>query len=197
MDASTNDTTLPTTSSSTTLTSNSTQQVFTCNVIRNVPLPPRLELRGNLARNWKNWLQTWKAYETITGLHLKLQDYRVATFITCIGSEAVEIHGGLPFASEAEKGSIDKVLELWNNYCVGKTNTIYERYKFNNRSQEPGETIDAHATAVRTLADTCSFGTLKEEMIRDGLVCGISDNALRKKLLQESQLTLEKCMDYC
>ena len=193
MDASTNDTTSPTTSSSTAPTSNSTQQVFTSNV----PLPPRLELRGNLARNWKNWLQTWKAYETITGLHLKPQDYRVATFITCIGSEAIEIQGGLPFASEAEQGSIDKVLELWNNYCVGKTNTIYERYKFNNRSQEPGETIDAYATVVRTLADTCSFGTLKEEMIRDRLVCGISDNALRKKLLQESQLTLEKCMDYC
>ena len=29
------------------------------------------------------------------------------------------------------------------------------------------------------------------------LVCGISDNGLRKKLLQESQLTLEKCMVYC
>ncbi|XP_068670943.1 uncharacterized protein [Montipora foliosa] len=191
MDANTNNTTPPTTSSRTAPTSNSTQQVLTSNL----PLPPRLELRGNLARNWKNWLQTWKAYETITGLHLKLQDYRVATFITCIGSEAIEIHGGLPFASEAEKGSIDKVLELWNNYCAGKTNTIYERYKFNNRSQEPGETIDAYATAVRTLADTCLFGSLKEEMIRDRLVCGISDNVLRKKLLQESQLTLEKCMD--
>ena len=195
MDASNNtsSTTPPTTSSSTAPTSNSTQQVFTSKV----PLPPRLELRGNLAKNWKNWLQTWKAYETITSLHLKPQNYSVATFITCIGPEAIEIHGGLPFASEAEKGRIDKVLELWNNYCVGKTNTIYECYKFNNRSQEPGETIDANATAVRTLTDTCSFGNLKEEMIRDRLVCGISDNALRKKLLQESQLTLEECMDYC
>ena len=50
----------------------------------------------------------------ITSLHLKPQDYRVATFITCIGPEAIEIHGGLPFASEAEKGRIDKVLELWD-----------------------------------------------------------------------------------
>ena len=188
----TSSTTPPTTSSSIAPTLSSTQ-IFTSNV----PLPPRLELRGNLAKNWKNWLQTWKAYETITSLHLKPQDYRVATFITCIGPEALEIHSGLPFASEAEKGRIDKVLELWNNYCVGKTNTIYERYKFHNRSQEPCETIDAYATAVRSLADTCSFGNLKEEMIRDRLVCGISDNGLRKKLLQESQLTLEKCMDYC
>ena len=171
MDASNNtsSTTPQTTSSSPAPTSNLTQQVFTSNV----PLPPRLELDGNLAKIWKNWLQTWQAYETITSLHLKPQNYRVATFIACIGPEAIEIHGGLPFASEEEKGRIDKVLELWNNYCVGKTNTIYERYKFNNRSQEPGETIDAYATAVRTLADTCSFGNLKEEMIRGRLVCGI------------------------
>ena len=117
----TSSTTPPTTCSSIAPTLSSTQQIFTSDV----PLPPRLELRGNLAKNWKNWLQTWKAYETITSLHLKPQDYRVATFITCIGPEALEIHSGLPFASEAEKGRIDKVLELWNNYCVGKTNTIF------------------------------------------------------------------------
>lgn len=169
------------------------QQIFTSNV----PIPPKLDLRGDLAKNWKNWLQTWKAYETITGLTSKPNDYRVATFITCIGPEAIEIHSGLPFASEEDKGRIDKVLELWNNYCVGKTNTIYERYKFNNRVQEPGETIDAFASAVRKLAELCSFGALKEEMIRDRLVCGILDNGLRKKLLQEADLTLEKCMNYC
>lgn len=44
---------------------------------------------------------------------------------------------GLPFASEEEKGRMDKVLELWNNYCIDKANTIYERYKFPIRAQEP------------------------------------------------------------
>ena len=34
---------------------------------------------------------------------------------------------------------MDKVLELWQNYCIGRTNVIYERYKFNNRSQEANE----------------------------------------------------------
>ena len=53
--------------------------------------------------------------------------YRVASFITCIRSEAVNINSGSPFASKEEKGRIDKVLESWTNYRVGKTNTIYER----------------------------------------------------------------------
>jgi len=49
---------------------------------------------------------------------------------------------------------MDKVLELWQNYCIGKT-TIYQRYKFNNRSQEADESIDAYTTALCTLAETC------------------------------------------
>ena len=71
------------------------------------------------------------------------------TFITCIGKEALEIHNGLPFRSEEEKSDITKVLELWETHCIGKTNIIYERYKFNNRSQEQTESIDTYVTALR------------------------------------------------
>ena len=92
---------------------------------------------------------------------------------------------------------MDKVLELWQNYCIGRTNVIYERYKFNNRSQEANESIDAYATALCTLAETCEFGSLKDDLIWDRLVCGIGDNGQRKKLLQELKLTLEKCLDSC
>ena len=41
------------------------------------------------------------------------------------------------------------------------------------------------------LADTCEFGSLKDGLIRDHLVCGIEDDSLRKKLLQEPKLTLD------
>ena len=73
----------------------------------------------------------------------------MATFITCIGKEALEVHNGLPFQSDEEKADINKVLELWANHCIGKTNTIYERYKFNNRLQEQTETIDTYITTLR------------------------------------------------
>ena len=63
----------------------------------------------------------------------------------------------LPFSSDAERENMDKVLELWQNYCIGKTNVIYERYKFNNRSQEANESTDAYTTALRTLAETANL----------------------------------------
>ena len=108
-----------------------------------------------------------------------------------------EIHNGLPFRSEEEKSDITKVLELWETHCIGKTNIIYERYKFNNRSQEQIESIDMYVTALRALAETCKFGTLKDHLIRDRIVCGVRENAVRRKLLQESGLTLSKCVDIC
>ena len=80
---------------------------------------------------------------------------------------------------------------------MGKTNITYERYRFNNRAQEAGETINTYASALRALAESCEFGVLKDQLIRERIVCGISENDTRKKLLQESKLTLEKCMNIC
>ena len=34
-------------------------------------------------------------------------------------------------------------------------------------------------------------------MIRDRIVCGVHGSSLRKKLLQERELTLDKCIDMC
>jgi len=36
---------------------------------------------------------------------------------------------------------------------------------------------------------------LKDDLIRDKIVCGVRDNGIRRKLLQESGLTLSKCGD--
>ena len=61
---------------------------------------------------------------------------------------------------------MSKVMELMERQCVGKTNIIYERYCFNNRKQESGKSFDMYLTALRTLAKTCNFGSLKDELNR-------------------------------
>ena len=92
---------------------------------------------------------------------------------------------------------MSKVLELMEKHCIGQTNVIYERYCFNNRNQENGESFDGYLTALKVLANTRNFGSLKDELIRDRIVCGIRDMGTRKKLLQEAGLTLQRCIDTC
>jgi len=127
----------------------------------------------------------------------KEKPLRSATFLTCIGSDALEIFEGFEFANEDESKDRDIVLQKFNTFCIGKTNETYERYCFNKREQEQGENIDIHVSALRTLAKTCNYGTLEENLIRDRIVIGVKDNVTRKKLLQESKLTLTRCLDMC
>ena len=163
----------------------------------NIPTPPKLEMRGNLSQNWKRWKMMWDSYEVLARIDPEDMRYRMAGFITYTGPEALKVYEGLPFRSNEEKQDISKVLELMGMYCLGETNVIYERYIFNNRMQQDGETIDAYANELRSLASTCEFGQLQDDLIRDRIVCGLKDNATRRKLLQESKLKLTKCIDIC
>ena len=163
--------------------------------ISNVPLPPKLELHGNLAQNWSKWRQVWTAYETVTNLISQPSPFRVAAFITCIGPEALDIHNGLAFENDLDKQNVDKIMDLWHSYCLGETNVIYERFNFNNRNQTPDESIDAYAAALRGMATTCNFGNVRDELIRDTIVYGISNIKVQQKLLQEPKLTLKRCID--
>ena len=121
--------------------------------------------------------------------------FRVAAFITRIGPDALDIHNGLAFENELDKKNIYKILDLWNSYCLGETNAIYERFKFNNHRQTPDESVDAYDASLRAMAATCIFGNLRHELIRDRIMCGISNIPVQQKLLQEPKLTLNKCLD--
>ena len=155
-----------------------------------IPLPAKLEFKGNLAMNWKRFKRLWKNYEVASRLNSQSKELRTATLLTCIGPDILDIFDGLPFATEDDKDDIDKVLELLDTYFIGETNEIYEAYVFNQRVQESSESFDSFLTALRTLAKTCNFNTMQDRMIRDRIVVGIRDNGTRKKLLAESGLTL-------
>lgn len=89
------------------------------------------------------------------------------------------------------------MIETFENFCTGKTNETYVRYCFNKRDQEQGENIDTYVSHLRTLVKKCNYDTLEESLIRDRMVIGIRENTTRKKLLQDSKLTLTSCIDIC
>lgn len=90
----------------------------------------------------------------------------MATFITWIGHEAKEVYNGLSFKDE--KNVV--ILRLMEEYCVVKTNTIYERYVFNNKHQESSKSVVAYVTKLKILSLTCEFGQLADQIIRDRIV---------------------------
>ena len=143
-----------------------------------------LAMSGDIASNWKRFIRQWKSYETAARLRTESKEFRRATFFMCIGPDALEMSDRLPFESEKQTTDIDLVLATFEAFCIGSTSEIYECYKFNQRVQEEGESIDAFVAALRNLAKSCNYTPFTDSLIRDRIVIRVRDDSVRKKLLQ-------------
>ncbi|CAB4018404.1 Hypothetical predicted protein, partial [Paramuricea clavata] len=158
----------------------------------------RLVALNNPAENWKNYKQVWQNYAIITNLKAQTEQYRVALFLHCIGPEALKVYNGMQFADETERNTLASIHKKFDEFTIGEVNETYERYIFNGRNQGQDESIEAYIAALRTLAKTCGFcECLADSLLRDRIVLGIHNNSLRKRLLQERNLDLKKCIDLC
>ena len=90
--------------------------------------------------------------------------------------------------------SYSEVKVKFESHFVKKRNIIYERARFNQRSQGEGEPVDAFITSLYTLAEHCQFGVLHDDLIRDRIVVGLRDLKLSERLQLDHELTLEKAV---
>ncbi|KAL1474988.1 hypothetical protein MTO96_037619 [Rhipicephalus appendiculatus] len=153
-----------------------------------VELPEKLDFRR--PEEWKRWFTRWERYRVISGLKKQDDETQVNTLIYAMGREAEDVLASLKL-SDAEKLNYVAVTRAFAKHFVPRTNVIYERAKFNSRKQEAHESVDAFVTELYRLAETCEYGDLKEELIRDRLVVGLADTQLSEKLQLNAELTLE------
>ena len=113
------------------------------------------------------------------------------TLLYCLGEEGEDLLRSTNI-TEDERKSYSSVRQKLNGFFQVRKNIIFERAKFNRRSQLAGETADQFIASLYSLAENCNYADLKEKMIRDRLVVGIRDIALSEKLQLDAELTLEK-----
>ena len=73
----------------------------------------------------------------------------------------------------------------------------YERYVFNQRTQQPSESIEDFVADLRKLAKSCAFELLEDSLICDRIIVGIRDDPTRRRLLQQKNLTLADAIEAC
>lgn len=65
------------------------------------------------------------------------------------------------------------------------------------RVQQNTKSVDQYVTQLKSLANSCEFGNLKDSLIRNRLICGIKNSHVREKLLQDNDLNLQKAIEIC
>ena len=86
-----------------------------------------------------------------------------------LGGEADDILTSTNITDEGKK-KYATVVKIFYAFFQVRENVIFERARFNHWNQLNGESVELYITMLYRLMDSCEYGTLKEEMLRDN--CG-------------------------
>lgn len=144
-------------------------------------------------QEWAKWIRRFERFRLASNLNASSEENQVNTLIYCMGDGADDILRGLTLTA-AQRDTYQEVRDGFQGFFVVKKNVIYERAKFNMRSQAEGEPVDSFITALYAFAEHCSYAVLHDELIRDRLVVGLTDKWLSERMQLDSDLTLEKAI---
>ena len=133
----------------------------------------------------------------LTKLDKDDKDIQISTLIYCMGPEAEQLFKNFTFATEDDKQDPMKVMEKFDQHFIPKRNIIFERARFNQRSQEPGESIEGYVCALYDLVQHCNYGVNKDDFIHDRLVIGLLAKETLQILQMEPNLTLQSAIETC
>ena len=153
----------------------------------------------NLAEAWRRWRRSMEYYliATCTG---KTEPQKVAIFMCMIGKDGQEIKDTFEFETRENGQQVITTAILFDKFeahCKPKKNLVVERHRFLTRDQNTGESVDQYVTELKTLAASCEWGDLKDDLICSRIVSGISSRVVRERLLRESELKLNKAVEIC
>ena len=168
--------------------------------------PPELSFEGNVAHNWKVFKEEFEIYSN-AALHDKTDKVKAYTLLNLAGAEAIKrsktfeylpaVHNeDNEIVQQAEnKEDVEVLIKKFDELCNPQSNVSMERHLFFTRDQRQGETVDSYITDLKHKAKTCEFGDIKDGLIRDRFISGVTSEQLRRVLLKEKSLTLQRTIE--
>jgi len=150
----------------------------------------------DIANNWLKFKREWDVYSK-AGLSDKSKKVQAYTLLNFAGSDALDKYESFHFQEGEDKEDPAVLIKKFDEICLPERNVIMDRHAFNITMQKPDEGIQSYVATLRLLAKKCEFGELTDELVRDRIVCGIHNDAVRSQLLREKDLTLQSAIRIC
>ncbi|XP_031338074.1 uncharacterized protein K02A2.6-like [Photinus pyralis] len=157
---------------------------------------PPLHLSGNIYENWRFFIQRFKNYLKATEMDKKNQATQCAQLLHMVGENGFRIYNTFKF-EDNEREKIEPLIAKFENYFKPRSNISNVRYNLFTRKQHEGEPIANFITEVTTLAQQCELGDLEDSLIKTCITCGVADERMRQRLLEDDEMTLEKAITLC
>ena len=131
--------------------------------------------------DWSEYSERLNFYFTANGITADAK--KRAVLLSCCGPATFRLLRSLVLPKGLDEFSFDELVAKVKDHKEPQPSVIVRRFQFNTRRQQAGESIAEYVAVLRKAAEYCSFGDTLSEMLRDRLVCGITDMTVQKRLL--------------
>ena len=146
--------------------------------------------------------ETWTAYterlqEYFLANDVDVAEKQRAILLSVCGAATYQLIRDLVSPARPNTKTFDEIVQLVQDHHQPPPSFIVQRYNFNMRNQEEGETISAFIAGLRRLSEHCRYEAMLEDMLRDRLVCGVRDKRIQQRLLAEpaADLTFQRARE--
>ncbi|CAB4023777.1 Transposon Tf2-9 poly, partial [Paramuricea clavata] len=139
-------------------------------------------------QRWRKWIKSFEYYIAASGINDKKQQRAILLHLA--GPEVQDIFETL----EDTGNDLDTAIAKLTSYFEPQKNIPFERHNFRQTTQLQGETIEQLAIRLKHQVKFCEYGN-PNDMIRDQIIEHCSSSRLRRRLLREPELTLEKTVE--
>ncbi|CAB3995185.1 Hypothetical predicted protein [Paramuricea clavata] len=143
---------------------------------------------STISQRWRKWIKSFEYYIAASGINDKKQQRAILLHLA--GPEVEDIFETL----EDTGNDLDTAITKLTSYFEPQKNIPFERHNFRQTTQLQGETIEQLAIRLKHQVKFCEYGN-PNDMIRDQIIEHCSSSRLRRRLLREPELTLEKTVE--
>jgi len=118
-----------------------------------------------------------------------------AILLSVVGASTYQLIRNLVAPQKPTEKSFDDLVKLVQEHYQPNRSVIVQRFKFNFRTQQSGESVATFVAELKRLSEHCHYGDTLDDMLRDRLVCGIANTRLQRRLLAEPKLTFKKALE--
>ena len=165
--------------------------------ISNLRIPEPLNIYSNtLAEDYLKWRKQINVYLTACGADEKPKKVIKCIILNCAGPGIISAAKQFVYAEGEHEEDPGELLKKIAAYCNPQKHESLDAYLFWNIDWKPGTSFDYFLTELRSKADPCNFGTMKDRLLRDKIIFSVPAR-LHQVLLRENPLTLDKAVQIC
>ncbi|XP_040068991.1 uncharacterized protein LOC115330634 [Ixodes scapularis] len=143
---------------------------------------------GSTGKAWETYVARVEAY--FEGNAITEDKRKRALLVAALGSRPIGILRGICAPRRVNELTYKEVVGILGRHYAPKPNEIAKSYKFFNRQQREGESVQDFIVELRKIAENCDFGDSLDRMLRDRIVCGVRNQTVQRQLLARRDLTL-------